>query len=178
MKILCLIDALGMGGAERQMIGLAQLLRNREHDVNLVTYHDRDSYSELADRHRVNTINLHVRGNRFSKLIAIRQHIRKNRYDWVIAYKNGPTAIACLLKMLGGKFKLIVSERNTTQKLTRAEKIKFFLYRWADYIVPNSFSQEVFIANHFPKLIRKTVTITNFTDTSHFIPPENSYNTD
>lgn len=170
MKILCLIDTLGLGGAERQMIGLAKLLRQNQFSVDLVTYYDHDFYAELVDKYGIGTINLPVKNNSISKLLSIGRYIRKNKYNWVIAYKNGPALIGCLLKLFGSKFRLIVSERNTTQLLTRKERIKFFLYKWADYIVPNSYSQEKFIEKNFPKLRHKTITITNFTDTEHFIP--------
>ena len=84
--------------------------------------------------------------------------------------------LACLLKMMGGQFRLIVSERNTTQVLTKREKLKFWLYRRADYVVPNSYSQEAFIKNHYPTLGKKTVAITNFTDTEHFSPAGSAVN--
>lgn len=74
---------------------------------------------------------------------------------------------------MGAKFKLIVSERNTTQKLTRRERIKFFLYRFADYIVPNSYTQTDFIAKHYPNLKNKLQCITNFVDTDKFVPVNN-----
>lgn len=39
MKVLCLIDSLGSGGAQRQLVGLASLLKEREYDVLVVYYH-------------------------------------------------------------------------------------------------------------------------------------------
>ena len=42
----------------------------------------------------------------------------------------------------------------------------------ADYVVPNSYSQANFINDHFPWLKNKTIAITNFTDTNHFVPVE------
>jgi len=39
MKILCLIDALGPGGAERQMVGLASMLHDRGYTIE-VWYHE------------------------------------------------------------------------------------------------------------------------------------------
>lgn len=50
------------------------------------------------------------------------------------------------------------------------QKVKLFLYRFADYIVPNSYSQKNFIFRHSPKLNRKIHVITNFLDSSYFIP--------
>lgn len=170
-KILCLIDTLGMGGAERQMIGLALLLKRRGYYVDLVTYNDHDFYTELVTRYGIGTLRLHTSKSSISKLLAVKRHIKKSGgYDCIITYKEGPNAICCLLKLFGMQSKLIVSERIATQKMDRRTYACFKLYRFADYIVPNSYSQQKFTEKFFPRLSSKTVTITNFTDTDHFHP--------
>ena len=170
-RILCLIDTLGIGGAERQMIGLALYLKQKGYHVDLVTYYDHDFYAELVKKYGIGSKTLHVKNSRWSKLCAVKNQITEaGGYDWIIAYKGGPTIIGCLLKILGGKFKLIVSERSTNLSVTKYEKIRFFFYRWADYVVPNAFAQGDFICKNFPKLKDKVVPITNFTDTEYFCP--------
>ena len=170
-KILCLIDTLGMGGAERQMIGLALFLKEKGYQVDLVTYYNHDFYNELVERYGLGSVTLHVKNSKLSKLRAVKRHIKQaGGYDWVIAYKEGPAIIGCLLKMIGARFRLIVSERNTNQRVSRRDRVRFFLYCWADYVVPNAYSQEKFIKQNIPALGSKTVTITNFTDTGHFHP--------
>jgi glycosyltransferase involved in cell wall biosynthesis len=172
-KILCLIDTLGMGGAERQMIGLVLLLKKHGYLADLVTYNDHDFYSELVTRYGIGTLRLYSGKTSFSKLLAVRRHIKKSGgYDCIITYKGGPNAIGCLLKVFGTRTKLIVSERIATQKMDRRTYACFKLYQFADYIVPNSFSQQKFTERCFPKLSSKTVTITNFTDTNYFHPIE------
>lgn len=168
-KILCLIDTLGPGGAERQMVGLAKLLRQKGYHVDLVTYYKHNFYSELIDQYGIRQLTLRVSKSPLSKLMAVRRYIKgSGGYDWVIAYKVGPCMIGSLLRLMGMKFKLIVSERNTTQVIGRKEKVQFWLYRYADYVVPNSHSQAIFVKEHFPWLKDKTFTITNFTDTDSF----------
>lgn len=171
-RVLCLIDSLRLGGgAERQMIGLSIFLKSRGYEVDLVSYYDHDSYSELTQQEEIKVTVLPAKKNKWSKLIAVNRYIRsRGGHDCLIAYKDGPAIIGCLLKLIGGNFKLIVSERNTNQKISKKDKLKFALYRWADYIVPNSHAQADFIKKHFPKLSNKVVTITNFTDTDHFYP--------
>lgn len=172
-KILCLIDTVGMGGAERQMMGLTLLLKNKGYKVDLATYHSHD-FNEHMSHYGITSTTITSRKTKLSKLLAVRKYIRRNGgYDWVIAYKDGPCLICCILKMLAGKFKLIVSERSTTQTINRYERLKFFLYRFADVIVPNSFSQACFIKEHFSMLDSKINVITNFTDTVMFSPKDN-----
>lgn len=170
-KILCFIDAFSLGGAERQLIGLAMFLKQKGYDVTLLAYHQENFYESLL---RINNLHyeiLQTGESQWSKMKAVMRFIKQqNGFDWVIAYKNGPCMIACILKMLGLKVRVIVSERNTTQVLSKRERIKYFLYRFSDYIVPNSYSQAVFISDYVPVLKQKIVTITNFTDTQHFVP--------
>ena len=45
-RIVLFIDGLAQGGAQRQLVGLAILLHEQGHLVNLVTYHDISFYDE------------------------------------------------------------------------------------------------------------------------------------
>ena len=177
-RVLCLIDVLGMGGAERQMVGLSLLLKEKGYNVDLVTYHGHLALTEQLKSYNLSPITLHPRHSPLSKLNAVRGYI-KNRggFDWVITYKTGPNLIGCLLRLMGMRFHLIVSERNTTQVIGIKERIQFLLYRMADYVVPNSYAQGTFICGRFPWLKEKTVVITNFTNTSHFVPCDAQVNT-
>lgn len=177
-KILCLIDTLGIGGAERQMVGLAVLLKQKGYDVDLVAYHKDDFYAPIARKGGVEPVFLFVNDSQWSKLMAVRRFIRRNHgYDWVIAYKGGPNAIGCLLKLMGMRFKLIVSERITNSSIDNWKKRLFKLYRCANYIVPNAYSQGEFLSANFSWMKKKIVPISNFTDVEHFFPnfkqPEN-----
>lgn len=176
-KVLCFIDALGQGGAERQMIGLTLLLKEKGYHVNLVSYYKQNFYKELFEEKEFTNDVLSVGKSPFSKLMTVRNYIKSNGgYDWVIAYKDGPSIIGCLLKMLGMNFRIIVSERNTTQRIRFRDRIKYALYRYADYIVPNSYSQADFIRNNFPYLESRIRTITNFTDMDYFVPVSKQIN--
>lgn len=170
-KIMCLIDGLHQGGAERQMIGLVSLLMNVGYNVDLVTYNGDGFYSSVIEETGINCIVINVNGSKWSKYKAVKDiFLRNHGYDCVIAYKISPAIIACILKMFVGGFKLIVSERNTTQRIGMKEKVRFFLYKWADYIVPNSYSQKGFIERNYNNLINKVRVITNFTDVNYFVP--------
>ena len=170
-KILCLIDTLGYGGgAERQMAGLAGFLHQKGYDVDLATYHKHDMNPYLKRAYGIESKILDCGNGQLSKFRSVRRFIKDGGYNTVIAYKNGATKIACLCKLTGLNFHLLVSERNTNITLNRALKLKFLLYRVADFIVPNSYAQGDFICSQFPKLASKVRVITNFTDTNHFVP--------
>lgn len=168
MKILLFIDSLGAGGAQRQLVGLARMLKENGEQVKVVTYHDNPFYLPTLEEGDVDYENVSKARNKYMRLYYIRKAIKKYEPDWVIAYLDMPCMLACICKLLGGKFKLLVSERNTTQKLTRRERFKFWLFRWADKIVPNSYSQERFILENNLAPQAKVKTITNFVDTDYF----------
>jgi len=169
-KVLCLIDGLGSGGAERQLVGLAILLKQKGYQVELVCYHKDLFCLPMAQQGDITPIVLSVKNSQWSKLMAIRRFIKsKGGFDCVISYKDGPNAIGCLLKLMGMRFKLLVSERNTTQEINGKKRL-YRLYRFTDYIVPNSYSQGAFLTQNYPWMRKKLVTITNYTDIYHFSP--------
>lgn len=171
-KVLCLIESLGSGGAERQMTGLACMLKGKGMDVVVTTYDTKDFYKNVLDEHGIKTAVASKSSSLLIRLIGIHNNIRSEKADVVISYSRASSIIACLERILGKKYKLIVSERNTTQALGKFERLKFFFYKYADLIVPNSFSQEAFIKNNYPNLAPKVRVITNFVETDLFVPLE------
>lgn len=168
-KILCLIDGLGFGGAQRQIILLVKLLRDHGYNADLACYHERHFYDDLLSSFNISPILLHPSG-KLGKINTVKNLIVNNKYDVVITYLQGPNTISCILKLLGLRFKLIVSDRNTCQKLTLPMLLCSGLYQRADYVVPNSYSQAEFLLNNFKFLKSKIVPITNATDLGKFQP--------
>lgn len=169
-RILCLIENLGSGGAERQLTGLAVMLKQQGYEVEVWYYVKKEFYLPYLRENGVVGRCLSKAARPKKRYFALKKHIKAYGPDTIISYSVSPSMIACLLKLFGAKFNLIVSERSTTQKNTTKTKVRFFLYRWADHIVPNSFSQGAFIDAHFPKLTKKVKVITNFVDTDKFAP--------
>ncbi len=171
-RILCMLENLGQGGAERQMIGLCCMLKDKGYPVKLITYHNDSFYKHFLDENGVESEFVAQAHNKVRRIPALINYIRTYNPDVVVAYLSTSCIIACLAKMLGYKFRLIVSERNTTQTLSFRDRIRFHLYRYADAIVPNSHSQTRFIQENYPTLEGKVRTITNFVDTEMFCPAE------
>lgn len=168
-KIICLIESLGSGGAERQITGLAILLKKQGYEVEVWYYAPRHFYCKDLENGNVKFRHISEAENKYKRLGIIRKELLKAKPDTVITYLNTPCIIGCITKITGGKFKLIVSERNTTQQITLHEKVKFALYRFADHVVPNSHTQSKFIKTHFPYLRKKLSCITNFVDVDKFV---------
>lgn len=176
-KIVCLIESLGSGGAERQLTGLAVLLKQRGYDVEVWYYAPNHFFRNSLEKERVPYRFFENALDKIKRIKIIRRELIKAMPDTVITYLDAPSIIGCITKITGGKFNLIVSERNTTQKITLRERVKFTLYRFADYVVPNSHTQTEFIKIHFPYLRKKLRCITNFVNVDRFVvkPQESSH---
>lgn len=172
-RIFCLIESLGSGGAERQLTGLAVMLKQQGYDVEVIYYIKKEFYLSKLQESGVKTCYLKEAEKPYARFFALWKSLLRGKPEVVISYSPASSMIAGLIKALGGRFRLVVSERNTTQILSKREKSKFRFYRWADVIVPNSYAQGTFICEHFPKFSTKTKVITNFVDTDYFCPDEN-----
>lgn len=169
-NIVLLIDSLVQGGAQRQLVGLAILLQERGYMVQVVTYHDLPFYEKELKNKSVRHLCIKKQNGNIGLLRQIRKTLKKLRPDVVISYLDAPNTIASLVRLSGVRYRLIVSERNTTQLLTWKDKMRFFLYWWADVISPNSISQERFIKEHFPQLSSKVQVVSNFVNMDVFRP--------
>ncbi len=170
MKVLLFIDSLGAGGAQRQLVGLAKLLHKEQYDVTVLTYHKIEFYLPLLQENNIKYVLLNGLNNPIKRILAVIKYVRNEKPDVLIAYQETPSLIASIVKLFSPKTKVIVSERNTTQKICNNERVRFFLYRWVDKIVPNSFSQEKFLKTNYNGLAKKITTITNFVDLEKYKP--------
>lgn len=176
-KIILLSESIGAGGAERQLVSLAVSLKQKNESVEVWTYYPNDFYLPLLTQANVAYRCVANGLSRGRRLLRIIRELYEERPSVVVAYLDTACVMACVaklvLKVLGRGFRLIVSERNVTRKLGRRDKIKFFLYRFADYIVPNSYTQSEFIRQNYPSLTDKIHVITNSVDAEYFHPKEN-----
>lgn len=172
-RFLCLIDCLGSGGAERQISYLAILLKKAGHDVDLVVFTKRSKfYDSFLKENNIAPIYNEIGENKYKRIWEIAKYVKTINPDLVIAYKDG-VCISSVLAKLFKNFRLVVSERSTTPVLSLKERIKFFLYRFADVIVPNSESQANVIRLYYPNLSDRIKVITNVLDINSFYAIKN-----
>ena len=171
MKICCVIASLGMGGAERQLTGLAALLKDSGHDVEVVTYREGDFYAADLKKAGVEHKRLPSEGGTPAIVRRLIAHFKENGTDVVISFLVGANIKCCLAHMSYPRFKLIVSERNCNTSLLPHDLFRFSLFRMeADAVVCNSFAQTAFVSRHCPGLRLKLETIPNFVDSDKFAP--------
>lgn len=164
------INTLSSGGAEHQLSILANLLSQRDYDVSIVTFGGGQDHYPLDKK--IKRICLCGHSNGILRMFQIWKYFATVKTDCVISFGVRENALAIPGLLLRKGIMFIAGERNITmQNQPRYEKICHkFLYRRANYIVPNSYSQERYLKQYFPRLEDKIVTITNYTDLTEFVP--------
>lgn len=169
-KILLIIENLGSGGAERQLTGLAILLKNRGYDVKVVTYYKKQFYESYLRENNIDYELYEKAMNKYTRVFYLLVLFRRIKPDIIISFLPSTNMAVCLTGLFYRKSKIIVSERSHTLNFGLKVKLLFNLYRVADFVVPNSFSEMDNIISHFPFLKKKMVSIPNFIDTEKFCP--------
>lgn len=141
MNILCIIDSLCSGGAQRQLVNLAKEFKNRGHNVSFLVYHKKDFYLKELKEFDIKVTHI-IEPNYLKRLIKMRKFIRNGNYDGVISFLEAANFIATIAGFPFRKWKLVVGERSANPEILKSFKLKF--YRWmhlfASYVVANSYT--------------------------------------
>jgi glycosyltransferase involved in cell wall biosynthesis len=174
LKLLFVIDHLGLGGAQRQMVDLACGLARRGHTVEFFVYYSQ--YDFFADRIRAAGIAIHRhrkgRGFSFSVIWKLIVLMREQRFDLVLSYLNNPNVYAELAKLIARGPILVVSERCSHHDDGSVVVAKFrrALHRAAQSLVTNSEAHATWLRSRWG-LSRKVTAIYNGFDLDLFGPP-------
>ena len=165
MKILCMIDSLGSGGAQTQMVNLVVGLIDAGNQVEVFIYHPKSNFNDgkLIDKGVV--INQYEKNSKYSPgvIFALIKLIRTKEFDGVISYMGPSNIYAIIAKIFSFKrFKLIVSERSSKESEigVLGPLIRYLMYRIADFVVVNSKNHEEYLKG-YKWLNRKIFTIYN-----------------
>jgi len=169
MKVVLLIDSLCSGGAQTQLVGLAKMLSDEKGiDVCIASYYEDLFWQQELMVYGINNEVIPRSKSKLKRIGQVLSYFKKEEPDYVISFLDAPNTIACICHAIWPNFNLIVSERNTTQSYNFRAWIMYRLFRQANYIVPNSYSQTSFIKANVEGLIDKVKTITNFVDADKF----------
>lgn len=172
MKLLCVIDSLGSGGAQRQLVTIARGFKARGHAVDFFTYYPHAHFKSQLDDIGIPVL-LHQKKSRFAvgPVIALRRLIRDGKYDAVLAFLETPSVYAELATVGGRTWQLVVGERCANPAIMQGWK------RWlraghvlADWVVTNSHTNREMLLQSWPRLNSRLVTIYNAVDLDRFHP--------
>lgn len=170
MRVTCLIDSLGSGGAQRQLCTLAVLLKRRGWDVSMMTYHPFDFFLPLIREAGIEYTCIRSR-SLLHRIWSIRRILRRGDQDVVLASLDGPVLYAELAAIPRRRWGLVVSEQNAVPTGSRPYLawLRRF-HRMADYVTPNSHTNRLMIERDVPSLKKRIVTIYNTVDFDAFPP--------
>lgn len=181
MNILCVIDELGSGGAQRQLVELALGFRAAGHEVEFLTYHPDQFYYSYLQNAEI-PITLILSKYYILRFFKMRRFIRNGNYNAVISFLQASNFICELAGFPYRKWKLIVGERSANPNIYKSIKLK--LYRWfhlfADYVVANSQANMQIVKSINPllstskcRIIYNIVDFKQWNPTNDYIPRKN-----
>lgn len=170
-RITCFIGSLTSGGAEHQLTVLSNLLVDSGYEVELVTFSDGEDHYNLDGR--VKRIRIAPNLSDWKKFLAIFWFFFRCKTDCIISYGQR-ASVYCLFPLCLRRrgIKVLACERSCTlnRKPDRYERVLMKgLYKRADWIVCNSYSQANHIIKERPKLEKKVKTIINYVDLDEYV---------
>lgn len=177
MKILCIIDSLGSGGAQRQLVNLAIAFKEKGHDVELLVYHSDKFYYQYLIEHNINVVEV-LEKNYIKRILKMRKTIRNGNYDSVLSFLEAASFIAEISGFPSRKWNLTVGERSANPNILKSFKLK--LYRWfhffATSVVANSHENIKLVKNVNPLLNNEKLhVIYNLIDLEKWQPLKENY---
>jgi glycosyltransferase involved in cell wall biosynthesis len=173
-NILFVIDNLGSGGAQRQLVSIACGLKDRGNTVHIFIYHDSLYFKDEVKKKQI-PVHLKKKVSRFSitPVLEIRKLVSELKIDVVVSFLDTPNVYA-ELACLGKGVSLVVSERSSYVKdrITPVRRLMSYLHRMSDMVVANSHTHASWLKLNFPFLSEKVIGIVNGVDTDIFIPSD------
>jgi glycosyltransferase involved in cell wall biosynthesis len=180
LKVLFLARQLNIGGAERQLVTLANELASRGHEIVIASFYPGGALSEKLDKPRVRLISIGKRSrwDLFSLYVGVVRVIRQEQPDILHGWMHTQNVIATLARMsLFSRMRLFwcVRSANLELVLDRVESTLVWLQSklsgFADCVVVNSMAGlEHAVSDGVPR--EKMLFIPNGIDTNVFYPNE------
>jgi glycosyltransferase involved in cell wall biosynthesis len=170
MNILCFIDNLGSGGAQRQLTTLAVGLKQRGHQVRFLVYHPQDHFLPVLQAADI-PCQVIAPCPHWKRLLTIRRILREGWQEVVLAFLEGPCWYAELARIPGQRWGLVAGERLADPRINHGTGrwLRQF-HRFADAVVSNSHTNRLMLAAGFPGLTGRLATIYNTVDLHLFHP--------
>lgn len=172
-RILCVIDDLGSGGAQRQLVEIALFLCQIGYDVEFLVYKPENSLEPILRQQGVKVIRVPLCGF-FSRIYRMRKIIRGGNYNLVVAFRRTPAFICEVAGLPKRNWKLVVSERSSRRKKAKTLLGRFYPYfhKFADCIICNTFTNSTVVMESNPQIKTENVhVIYNCHDFSNWRQP-------
>lgn len=165
-RILFLSPNLGSGGAERQIVTVASLFKDKGHDVEFLCYSEGNFYEHILKDKGI-TVHWIILPDYFKRMLTVRRFIRKGGYNAIVSFLQTPNFLNNFAAVGGKKWKVIIGERSAKEDFFKSKRGKVFAWfqRYSDAIVCNSENARNMWVKYYPqyenklKVIYNTVTL-------------------
>jgi GalNAc-alpha-(1->4)-GalNAc-alpha-(1->3)-diNAcBac-PP-undecaprenol alpha-1,4-N-acetyl-D-galactosaminyltransferase len=177
LRLLFVIDHLGHGGAQKQMVTLAKGLRNRDHNVEILLYYP--NYMHYASEVYDSGIKIHeiIKKDKytFNIIRIIRGLIRERKYDLIMSFLYTPSLYTELATIGLKSTPIVVSMRSSYPKgkITIQKYLLEQFHRFAKHITVNSTYQKSLMIKIHPWIKDKISAIYNGVDLNYYQPLNN-----
>ncbi len=157
-RIILTIDSLNSGGAQRQLVLLANYLSNF-YEVYIIYYSDKNFFKNKLNK----KIHLILAQNKIDFIKKITFYIKQKNIHCVISYLNTPNILTIIASILCGYKRVIISERgeHVLISFNRFIILKILSMR-VKYLIVNS---EFLFKRFKEKKIKNLIFIPNFIET-------------
>jgi glycosyltransferase involved in cell wall biosynthesis len=148
MKLLLVIDHLGLGGAQRQIVELACGLVRRGHTVELFNYFPQYNFFLARVRKYGIAVHEYRKGGGFSFGVvgAMSAVLRHGNFDLAVSFLNNPNTYAEIARLISNVPRLVVSERCSHHDdgsiIAAGRRV---LHALSDHVVTNSQSHAAWL---------------------------------
>jgi glycosyltransferase involved in cell wall biosynthesis len=177
LKILFLARQLNIGGAERQLVILANELASRGHDIMIASYYPGGALSAKVDTSRVRLVSLGKRSrwDLFSLYVKVVRLMKQEQPDVFHGWMHTQNVVATFVRVFFPKAKLFWCVRSSNLEMVQdwVERFEVWLQSrlsgFADCVVVNSMAGlEHSVSGGIPR--EKMLFIPNGIDTGVFFP--------
>lgn len=177
LKIVLLAPSLEVGGAERQLVSLANGLEKRGHEIQIVLFKKQGALLEdVSDTIRIHDLKKKGRADLLGFVLRLRQFVQDVRPDVIYSFLGVPNLATALLKMSGLRVPVVWSLRASDVDLSQYDwlsrvccLLEAKLSAFANHIVVNSNAGwDHFINQGFSNKVMSVVF--NGIDTDRFAP--------
>ena len=152
MRILLVIDHLGVGGAQRQLANLALRLRKHHQHVDVFTYYPATDLAQGFAEAGISLITCLKRWRYSPRIaVALARQLRRGNYDIALSYLDTPNLYLELASLVSCSTQVVVSERSAFPPggLSLRKRVQETFHWLADYVVANSHAHAKRLVDEF-----------------------------
>jgi len=164
MKFFFLAGSFNQGGAEYQLLALANLMQEKGHEVHILAITDYDFFKQFLVKRNLSFECLSNDFNSFKRVWIVSRRIRQFNPDVIISFMKIPALVSIIAKEISFvRSKLLLCERTALIKPFR-DFFHFSFWHLADIVATNSVSKLRYLKEKFPYLSKRVYLVSNVYD--------------